>query len=805
MTQNGSRNADDFSSDSTPPTNGQRTERVPDEPLAFNWNDIVDLFRRNVLLIVGITVLVTGAAALYSFSLPYEYETTSVVSVETKSSLQQQRPDIFRLGTQNQSLMNEIANLRLSYELRRRVASRLRKAAQEEDAPELPIVWSNSEPAPSFERMATLVTSWFGAEPPTTSRGELLPVEAITGRLAEQISFSALDEELDIIQISAWSTSPEEAHTIATVYVEEYQERSKELSRSNITSSREFLSNQLEKARADLQEAEARLQSYMVENRAVALEQGAGSVVEQIANLDAIKDETQMQLELERAALDSLQNRIREIRPRLADRVASGVDSKLNSLQQAKADLEMRKEEMLVVNPSLQEEGNSTPELRKINSQLENLTTQIQQLSKKYVKEVTQVGGIEGNSDGRGLSYFTELTQKAAERRVTISGLEAKLKNVNDRIREHEQRLQEIPAQMMDLAELKREKQSAERLFTTLQKQLQETKIAAKTSPDYVDVLTAAQVPQMPVRPLHARNIGLGFLAGLLLACLAAAGRSMIDYSIEDPQDLRDRGYRVLGVIPEIASNGTSELAGETNRPNDHKVVLAHDPESPAAEAYRGLRMGVRFIPTMNGEEIRSVVVTSPGAGQGKSLTSANLALSLAKTGKSAVLVDGDLRRPQQHRIFGVPREPGLTDLLDGLPENVVHEMSDVHESLHLITAGRHISSPGELMESGQIYKFLAQLKDTYDYVVFDTPPVLAVTDAALLARICDTTTLVIDQNQSDYRALKHTVDKLEEVGATIGGIVLNRFDLKKAQGYDQYHYGYSSEYEAYQDAGEAA
>jgi tyrosine-protein kinase Etk/Wzc len=193
--------------------------------------------------------------------------------------------------------------------------------------------------------------------------------------------------------------------------------------------------------------------------------------------------------------------------------------------------------------------------------------------------------------------------------------------------------------------------------------------------------------------------------------------------------------------------------------------------------------------------------VTSAAPTDGKTTVAANLAIVFAQTGDRILIIDADLRRPKIHSMFGLRKSPGLTDCLVGKssPKDVIHR--DTHENLDVLCCGMAAPNPAEILGSRKMKEFLEQLKGQYDYILFDSAPVLAVTDSPVLATIVDGTILVVSANSTNIHALDRSIEQINFVGARLLGVLLNNLDLVKAYGAysrsDQYGY-YAKEYSHY-------
>lgn len=228
-------------------------------------------------------------------------------------------------------------------------------------------------------------------------------------------------------------------------------------------------------------------------------------------------------------------------------------------------------------------------------------------------------------------------------------------------------------------------------------------------------------------------------------------------------------------------------------------LIIETDPKSPVAEAYRTLRTNIQF--SNIDKNIKSIVVTSPSAGEGKSTTISNLAVAFARTGKKVIVIDSDFRKSRIHKQFGIAGERGITNCLvngHSYKEYVVHTSID---NLHIMPAGPTPPNPAELIGSRMMGQMIDSMKNDYDMVFVDAPPVGLVTDAALLSSMCEAVIMVCAVGHSDIKAVEHSKELLDNVKANILGVVMNKIPVNDT-GYYKYHY--YNYYTNYSNEGEA-
>jgi capsular exopolysaccharide synthesis family protein len=194
---------------------------------------------------------------------------------------------------------------------------------------------------------------------------------------------------------------------------------------------------------------------------------------------------------------------------------------------------------------------------------------------------------------------------------------------------------------------------------------------------------------------------------------------------------------------------------------------------------------------------VQLLALTSPGPGEGKSTTAANLAVALALGGHKTLLIDADLRRPLLHRAFGLVHEPGLTDVLVGRAAAREAIRPDVIERLDVLPAGSSPPNPSELLGSDAMHALIAEVRQTYDYIVVDTPPVLPVTDATVISTVADATILAIRSGETEETSATRALDQLKRVNARVAGVVLNGVDTRRDRHYAYYKYQKNAAYRA--------
>jgi len=306
-----------------------------------------------------------------------------------------------------------------------------------------------------------------------------------------------------------------------------------------------------------------------------------------------------------------------------------------------------------------------------------------------------------------------------------------------------------------------------------------ESVTTGQSSPVKVSIVSVPTVPTAPISPKPTTNLALGVVLGLLLGLGLALLRDLLDTTIKSEKDCAEvTDATVIGGIgfdPEAAKN---------------PLIVEVGPHSPRAEAFRTLRTNLQFVDAAN--HPRSIVFTSSVPTEGKTTTTANLAITMAAAGARICVVEGDLRRPRLLEYMGMDGSVGLTNVLIGQAElgDVLQQFAD--SSLYVLGAGAIPPNPSELLGSASMIATLKELESRFDVVIIDTPPLLPVTDAAVLSTIAGGTVVIVGAGRVDRDHLSRSLQSLETVQARVLGLVLNMIPTQGPDGYYYYRQGYA-------------
>jgi len=360
---------------------------------------------------------------------------------------------------------------------------------------------------------------------------------------------------------------------------------------------------------------------------------------------------------------------------------------------------------------------------------------------------------------------------------VRVAAAKAQLGSLADEVQAAKRKDAEMTEQYRPYFMAKRELDNLQRVRdAVILRILQETVDAKLPKTAIVEIIDKAEPGLRPVRPNIALNITLGVLVGLLVGVGLAFFIEYLDTSVKTIDDVeRALQAPVLGVIPQNVGS-----------------LIQEGPESPHAEAYRVLRTNVLF--SRKDDTANTLTVVSGGAGEGKSTTVFNLATVFAQNGQRVLLVDSDLRRPSLHKMLNVSNAVGLTNYL--LRQNSLEEVIQTTPvpTLDFMPSGKLPSSSLGILNSAQMKEFVQEAKRRYDFVFFDSPPIMGVSDASILASEVDLALLVIQYRKYPQAMTLRAKHMVEEVGGTLLGVVLNNINISQ----DSYYYYYSGYYYDY-------
>jgi len=554
-----------------------------------------------------------------------------------------------------------------------------------------------------------------------------------------------------IVNVSFMSTNPDFAQVIANSVARAYVDELLEMRMSASRYSLEWMTKKAEEEKEKLEKAEKALQEYMRVNDIVTLQDKIAITPEKLSEFNAqlIKAETR------RKELESLYGKV----------MAIGSNIKEAETIPAIA---------------------SDPTVQSLRNQIIKAEQNIEELSKKYGKKHPAMIRAE--------EELRVLEQKKEQEIKRVIGT---IKNEYELARSNEQNLRRMlassKAEALSLNEkfiqygvLTREVETNRQLYDALIKRIKEQSVTEEVQSVNVWIVEKAEKPKSPVKPRKALNLLLGIIVGLFGGIGMAFFFEYIDNTIKLPEDVEERlGISVLGVIPLLESKEESIID-----------LILKEPQSVYAESYKTIRTSILLSFADNPP--KNVLITSMSQEEGKTVTSVNLAIAFARLGHSVLLVDADLRKPSVHTIFNLNNLSGLSTYLAGATTDLEVIFKEPLSNLTVIPSGPMPPNPSELLGSSRMHDLISNIKSRFDIIIWDSPPLMTVTDGLILSKLLDATIIVVKAGKTTYeivsRGLKILKGRREtDVAARVIGVVINAFDIKKTD--KDYYYNYYTYY----------
>ncbi|MGD9901829.1 MAG: GumC family protein [Vicinamibacterales bacterium] len=560
-----------------------------------------------------------------------------------------------------------------------------------------------------------------------------LSVTPVRGTRLVDVKYRSIDPEL----------SAKASNALAQAYIDQNLEFKTEASRE----ASDWLSKQLEEQRTQVEQSEARLQAYRERTESVSTNERENLGLQKLAELNNA---------LTRARTDRIQRESIFRSLEAAEATPGAIDSwpgvtSHAGVQAASAEVEDARRNVSELAESL---GERHPDMRKARQELEVA-------AQRRRAEITKV--VEGIRN----DY---LAARALEQ------------SLSEAVEGQKREALSLRANEIQFDALERDAVSDRQIFESLLQRTKEAGVSGELPSNNIRIVDAAVVPRVPFSPRKERNLLIGLLAGLALALGATLCLEYFDKRIKTPGTIKDHlDLPCLGLVPVVPRSAGGPL-------------VTGDVPQHFAEAFRTIRTNILFA--SDGEASRSILVTSTGPHEGKTMVASNIAVALAQAGQSVLLVDADMRRPRVHKVFGVGLAGGLVDVLEGDGDPAPHIRPSGHAGLSLLTAGGLPPNPHELLSSPQFERTLKLLGGQYGWVLIDTPPVMPVSDAALIAHIAAGVLFVIGSEQTTIPAAANALEQLDAANARFVGAVLNMVQLDR----DRFFYAdvYRAEYGDY-------
>ncbi|AFZ35024.1 capsular exopolysaccharide family [Stanieria cyanosphaera PCC 7437] len=592
----------------------------------------------------------------------------------------------------------------------------------------------------------------------------------------------------NVIKIAYEDSDPERAALVVNKIIELYQEKDTENNRSEAIAAREFISQELPEVEAKVAQAEADLRNFKNENQIANLSEETTTLIETSKLVDTQIDQVAAQLQDVNARYASLSSQlgmgVSEAAAISSLNQSVAVQKALTQLQDVKVQLATKRNLF----------GENAPQIISLKEQEAELTALLEQQIQQTLGSQSASSVAQLNILGLG-KLKQEQISEFANLGLQKTGLEQKLANLKQTKTNYQQRLAVLPNLEKRQKELERKTKAAQATYQTLLGKLQETQVAEKQNIGTVRVLANAIPPDEPSGPSKKLIVAAGGLLGGLLGIAVAFLLDLKDNSLKNSKEIEEIfGYPLQGVIPDLEKEGSPHLlvgdvvdtlpqlpASQNAHSNNRHVFL------PIREAYQILQANLKLLSLS--QERKVIAVTSCVPQEGKSHVSANLAIAQNQVGKRILLIDADMRRPTQHKIWSIPNYLGLSNVLKGEVE-WQEAIKTIKPGLDILTAGEPPDNAVPLIDSERMKHLIGTTALNYDHVIFDTPPITGMADTRILGRMVDGLLMVVRPGVANYGSVSVAKKLIETTGQSIIGVVANGVNLRnEAYGYDYYYY----------------
>jgi capsular exopolysaccharide synthesis family protein len=596
-------------------------------------------------------------------------------------------------------------------------------------------------------------------------------VDHVAHRIFTGITVNPVGRWTDVIEIVYAAGTPHHARAGATALAQSYIALRQLRKQGEFKTNEGWLREEISSLELALEPEEAELKQFISEKKAVLLSEQATAILERQSQLRLKKGDLARERSQEQYRLSQLEGgKAKSFEERVVLLGPDGANPMSTTLFQRYADLNREK-------AALQREG-YTDENPKVQLKVAEI-----EATKKELEAILTLA----------------LDEKVRDQARLIAILEEQANEVESDLETLAGELEALPAIERELAALQGKVDTKQALLQRYREKLLELKSARTSSDVAARIVDEARLPPSRSSPSLLRTGLLALFLGTLGGIGIAFFLSAIDQKVRTPQQLEDgTGLDIYASIPAFAS------VSRRHRPRgDTALVAADNTGSIITEAYRSLRANIRF--TKQKTRIRTLAITSALPQEGKTTTTCNLGIVCAQAGSRTLIVDADLRRPSTHIHFGGERTPGLTDILqDGAAWRDLLSDTGV-ENLQVIHAGEPVSNPGALLDSREFQGLMEELREAYDYVLFDVPPVLAVADAAAFFRSLDGILLLNRYGRCSVDVVDGARQQIERLGGNLLGAVFNDFDASKPARRGYGYYGYQGHQGYYGEAEEPA
>ncbi len=599
-----------------------------------------------------------------------------------------------------------------------------------------------------------------------------------------ELTYRTTARQEGFITILAESLTPERAKILCVVGTEIFEELCVSFERVGSERVESFVADQIGLMSAKIEATEEELQTFL-RDRDLVLENDKSGVGDELRVLEKRNTDVQRNIALTEINIESLDQTISSV----VDNLNTGLSTdNSDEIEKIKANLEERRKGQRESN----EAGGG-------------------------VTKVERAGGrVSGDSSeyamGRNLTVYRpgadlspiQLKRQLTEEVTKLSALKNEAEFLNQEILVFKSTHPDLPKDILEYFRLTRTKEVLENTLNILINRREEARIRIASAQGGVKIIDYASEPK-PVRRGRTQKMAIGALMTLIFSVILVMVIGSYDNRILDIQSISHLGKEILGTIPIMGKDGEQKKKkhDEQKKRDEQKTkqskverrsrgkIVTHNEKTLAAEVFRSIRIILQFIARDKNKKV--FILSSPNAQEGKSINTANIGATFAYVGKKTLIIDLDLRRASQHEYFETEKKPGISDyLIDGVPlEQVITET--FIPGLYLIPVGKHISNPAELIASNAMRELVLKVRDMFDVVLIDSPPILVCSDPLSAAEYTDGMILVCRMEQTKIPSMEFAIDAAERLNIEIVGIIINHTSQRFGKSYYYLSYKYTN------------
>ena len=638
-------------------------------------------------------------------------------------------------------------------------------------------------------RMSDYFLGWIGGSDPKTIPPNDLDFAQridIVEDLRESTKISTV-RDADVVKIAVSSSDSTDAVFLANRISNIYRNLDLAGGQGELHFVLTFLDSQIVKYENRLAVVENKMEKFQTSYQIYTLDGSAELLLEDLTRYESIYYTNVAELEVAQERVKYLKGQLSMSEKALMEEITNTNNPMIVALRGKIADLEAQKVQQMV------DEGWDEQSL-----QSRDFNRRIKEMKFKLTN-ITETLILSGWSEEDPFAASQEIFNKIVEQEVEVHASDSRAREYRKLVDQMSASLTTLPKQTMQFARLQRELTLNENLYLTMKQKYEESRITEAGQMGKVRILDPALVSEK-TKPNKKMNILIGMLLGLSLGIGYALTVEFLDNTVKSVEQLERKGIAVLGIIPDMLHQNSSRTIKQSEKPSKggtdfrRRLITYEDPKSPISESYRSLRTNITYA--SSDKVIKSLLVSSPQPGEGKSTTVANLAIAFAQLRKRTLLIDADLRKPVQHNVFDQPRGPGLSEYLVSEVfdfDSIIHPTKI--DNLSMVTAGGLPPNPSELLGSNRMSKIINRLEQEWDIILIDSPPIVAVTDSSMISSEIDALIMVVKAGQTDRAAVDRALDTISNVGSPLIGAILNGANPETLAGKYSYYYSYYNYY----------